>query len=179
MDLTYDCLKFKEKSTSGKICHEVYIKWRKTAQTDSKGQMYCALDDKISLALGFKTALDNWMPFFYAAHGCASEQQFLDKSKESPCLLKMRLFPKLHKPTDPIQGSVAAALPCVPDNLRTFFSQALIKAGIDNAIDTSRTMHAFRRGGLQYRFIYAPKRWTLYACRIWGGGGRAMTSKPL
>ena len=43
------------------------------------------------------------------------------------------------------------------------------KAGIDGA--EHFTTHCFRRGGAQYRFMFAPvgQRWTLARIRWWGG----------
>lgn len=48
----------------------------------------------------------------------------------------------------------------------TKFAEA---AGIPNA--GNFTTHCFRRGGAQYRFMFAPigKRWTLAKIRWWGG----------
>ena len=39
------------------------------------------------------------------------------------------------------------------------------------AIDKRYTTHCFRRGGAQYRFMFAPvgKRWSLSRIRWWGG----------
>jgi hypothetical protein len=40
------------------------------------------------------------------------------------------------------------------------------QAGI---INTSYTLHCFRRGGAQHRFLFARKKWSLRDCKWWGG----------
>lgn len=50
-------------------------------------------------------------------------------------------------------------------------SEAVSEAGIVSAVGGSFSTHCFRRGGAQYRFMFAPvgERWTLQCVRWWGG----------
>ena len=50
---------------------------------------------------------------------------------------------------------------------RELINEFTAQAGLTNQYST----HCFRRGGAQYRFMYAPigQRWTLNAIRWWGG----------
>ena len=50
---------------------------------------------------------------------------------------------------------------------RELLNKFTTEAGLPNRYST----HCFRRGGAQYRFMYAPigQRWTLNAIRWWGG----------
>ncbi|KAF8572542.1 hypothetical protein K439DRAFT_1238495, partial [Ramaria rubella] len=54
--------------------------------------------------------------------------------------------------------------------VQNWIDEFIVGAGIDIA-RARLTTHCFRRGGAQYRFMYAPvgKRWTLATIRWWGG----------
>jgi hypothetical protein len=47
----------------------------------------------------------------------------------------------------------------------------LTKFTLDANLHKNYTTHCFRRGGAQYRFMYAPvgERWSLNTVRWWGG----------
>lgn len=55
------------------------------------------------------------------------------------------------------------------DVIQGWINEFSAGAGIDTKVRL--TTHCFRRGGAQYRFMYAPygKRWTLATIRWWGG----------
>jgi hypothetical protein len=57
------------------------------------------------------------------------------------------------------------------DTVQGWINEATMGAGIRQAAGGSFSTHCFRRGGAQYRFMYAPigERWTLAVVRWWGG----------
>lgn len=65
--------------------------------------------------------------------------------------------------------SVQAHEPISPDTAQKMIVQIAKEAGVCKA--ENFTTHCFRRGGAQYRFMYAPigERWSLARIRWWGG----------
>jgi integrase len=65
--------------------------------------------------------------------------------------------------------SVHPDRPLSSDMVQKKILETATKAGIKGA--EKFTTHCFRRGGAQYRFMYAPmsKRWSLAQIRWWGG----------
>jgi len=57
------------------------------------------------------------------------------------------------------------------DTIQQMISDAVAGAQIPSAVGGSFSTHCFRRGGAQYRFMFAPvgKRWTLQRVQWWGG----------
>ena len=57
------------------------------------------------------------------------------------------------------------------DTVQKWISEFTTGAQIPQAAGGSFSTHCFRRGGAQYRFMFAPvgKRWTLRTVRWWGG----------
>ncbi|KAK4050376.1 plasma membrane localization protein [Microbotryomycetes sp. JL201] len=52
--------------------------------------------------------------------------------------------------------------------LNILMQQTFEQAGVDY-MDLQYTGHYLRRGGAQWRFIYARRKWSLHACQQWGG----------
>ena len=57
------------------------------------------------------------------------------------------------------------------DTVQNWINEATTGAEIRRASGGSFSTHCFRRGGAQYRFMYAPvgQRWSLAVVRWWGG----------
>jgi hypothetical protein len=57
------------------------------------------------------------------------------------------------------------------DTVQNWINEATTGAEIRQAAGGSFSTHCFRRGGAQYRFMYAPvgQRWSLAVVRWWGG----------
>lgn len=66
-------------------------------------------------------------------------------------------------------GVVHVASPMSHDIIQDWIDEFVSGAGINTKLRL--TTHCFRRGGAQYRFMYAPPgwRWTLATIRWWGG----------
>ena len=64
-------------------------------------------------------------------------------------------------------GVVQPREPLSHDTVQKWINEATTGAGIRGSFST----HCFRRGGAQYRFMFAPvgERWTLAMVRWWGG----------
>jgi hypothetical protein len=67
-------------------------------------------------------------------------------------------------------GSSHPDVPISHDTIQKWLDEFVREAGIRTG-STRLTTHCFRRGGAQYRFMYAPvgKRWSLATIRWWGG----------
>ncbi|GJJ13564.1 hypothetical protein Clacol_007819 [Clathrus columnatus] len=67
-------------------------------------------------------------------------------------------------------GLIQAKSPMSHDTIQKWINSFTTAAGI-NLMEANLTTHCFRRGGAQFRFMYAPvgKRWTLATIRWWGG----------
>ena len=72
-------------------------------------------------------------------------------------------------PTIGFGGIFHPERPMSPDMAQKRITTMAIEAGVHGA--EYFTTHCFRRGGAQYRFMFAPigKRWTLARIRWWGG----------
>jgi hypothetical protein len=70
-------------------------------------------------------------------------------------------------PTIGANGVVHPREPLSHDTVQKWINEAVEGAGIPGSFST----HCFRRGGAQYRFMFAPvgQRWTLAKVRWWGG----------
>jgi len=73
------------------------------------------------------------------------------------------IFPSITSKTGDIHFSTPLSVERVNQFLEEFGKSANIGGGF--------TSHCFQRGGIQYRFLFAPvhERWTLDQCRWWGG----------
>lgn len=74
------------------------------------------------------------------------------------------LFPSLSP-----NGTVEPHRPITSDVAQRIITNAATSAGLPGA--AFFTTHCFRRGGAQYRFMFAPvgQRWTLTSIHWWGG----------
>jgi len=74
------------------------------------------------------------------------------------------LFPSIST-----KGTIEPHRPISSDMAQKMISDAATAADLPSA--ASFTTHCFRRGGAQYRFMFAPigERWTLARIRWWGG----------
>jgi hypothetical protein len=48
-----------------------------------------------------------------------------------------------------------------------FFKKILLTVG--SGEENGYTLHCFRRGGSQHRFVYAAEKWSIRSCQWWGG----------
>ena len=86
-----------------------------------------------------------------------------------------RLLGRLLQPDDyifpsfSVNGIIQPHRPVTSDMVQKKINEMALSAGITGA--GHFTTHCFRRGGAQYRFMFAPigERWTLARIRWWGG----------
>jgi hypothetical protein len=91
--------------------------------------------------------------------------------------LEKKLLGRLLQPGDhifPHLGANATVDPSQPvsaDVIQQMIQSFTADSGIKLGSTLNFTTHCFRRGGAQYRFIFAPiaQRWNLAAMRWWGG----------
>jgi len=72
-------------------------------------------------------------------------------------------------PSISVKGTIEPHWAISSDAAQKMITQAATAAGLPGA--ALFTMHCFRRGGAQYRFMFAPigEQWTLARIRWWGG----------
>jgi len=68
-------------------------------------------------------------------------------------------------------GTLHPGEPISHDTIQKWLDKFVESAGIELTGNTKPTTHCFRRGGAQYRFMWAlvGKRWTLRTVHWWGG----------
>lgn len=80
-------------------------------------------------------------------------------------------------------GIIQPREPISHDAIQAMIHEAVQGAKIPQACGGTFSTHCFRRGGAQYRFMFAPfgQRWTLQRVRWWGGWaeGEQVRSWPL
>ena len=83
-----------------------------------------------------------------------------------PLLPDDYIFPHLSR-----NGNVEAFRECSHDKIQSLIDLFTQQAKVSLGPGKHYTTHCFRRGGAQYRFMYAPigKRWSLSRIRWWGG----------
>jgi len=93
----------------------------------------------------------NWLDFY---------ELLLDR----PLQPEDYLFPSIS-----VKGTIEPHRPITSDMAQKIISNAATSAGLPNA--ALFTTHCFRRGGAQYRFMFAPigEHWTLARIQWWGG----------
>ena len=96
-----------------------------------------------------------------------------------PLLPNDYVFPHLSR-----NGNVEVFRECSHDKIQSLIDLFVKQSNISLGAGKHYTTHCFRRGGAQYRFMYAPlgKRWSLSRIRWWGGWAKgehvsAMTVK--
>jgi integrase len=89
--------------------------------------------------------------------------------------LRHEVYARDLRPEDLIFPSVdkngTSAAPRAPMSLDTI-QRWIDKIVVDTGLNMSHgrfTTHCFRRGGAQFHFMYAQKKWPLRVCRWWGG----------
>ena len=142
------------------------MKWRKTNTTDAKGQKYNLVDvpeedSECPDAFKPRKALENWLKVFFSAYN--GEESFYSAGHDTS---NMIIFPDIN-----MKGKISFGKEMDKQKFRLLMQDTMVAAGIDRKDDSSRTLHTFRRGGFQDKFIFQKPRWNLRVCRWWGGWG--------
>lgn len=76
------------------------------------------------------------------------------------------LFPSIS-----VNGIAQPQFSITHDVIQSWLDEFTTKSGVADLVRGNFTTHCLRRGGAQYRFMYAPpsQRWTLARIRWWGG----------
>lgn len=66
-------------------------------------------------------------------------------------------------------GQIKFGEPTSRSGFEALMDGIIQKSGVLEGRNGKFTTHCFRRGGAQYRFMYAPRKWSLKAVKWWGG----------
>ncbi|KAF8325729.1 hypothetical protein F5887DRAFT_1085236 [Amanita rubescens] len=66
-------------------------------------------------------------------------------------------------------GQIKFGVPTSRSGFEAIMDDIVQKSGVMQGRNGKFTTHCFRRGGAQYRFMYAPRKWSLKAVKWWGG----------
>ena len=66
-------------------------------------------------------------------------------------------------------GQIKFGVPTSRSGFEAIMDVIVQKSGVMQGRNGKFTTHCFRRGGAQYRFMYAPRKWSLKAVKWWGG----------
>ncbi|KAJ4475118.1 hypothetical protein C8R41DRAFT_869964 [Lentinula lateritia] len=118
-------------------------------ETQLNGHRYNLYPQKIRAICAY-THLSIWMSF---------SEQYILRRKYAP---EDYIFPNIN-----VNGITIQNKPVTPEAVQKMINEFTTAAGVPGAFTT----HCFRRGGAQYRFMFAPvgERWTLARIRWWGG----------
>ncbi|KAH7871951.1 uncharacterized protein C8R40DRAFT_1273810 [Lentinula edodes] len=118
-------------------------------ETQLNGHRYNLYPQKIRAICAY-THVSVWMDF--------SEKHILRRKYEP----EDYIFPNINA-----NGITVQNQPVTPEAVQKMIDEFTSSAGVPGAFTT----HCFRRGGAQYRFMFAPigERWTLARIRWWGG----------
>ena len=66
-------------------------------------------------------------------------------------------------------GQIKFGKPTSRSGFEALMDDIIQRSGVLEGRNGKFTTHCFRRGGAQYRFMYAPRKWSLKAVKWWGG----------
>lgn len=66
-------------------------------------------------------------------------------------------------------GKLKIGEPTSRSGFETFMEKIIDSSGVLKGWNGKFTTHCFRRGGAQWRFMWAPMKWSLKAVKWWGG----------
>jgi hypothetical protein len=132
--------------------HTIRVACRKTDKTDTEGHLTLTLGQIYNVYASpnepfacLFTAIQRWIIF-------------LEKIMKRKLQSNEYLFP--------LYNSKGGKLDSLNPTTKPFFRSILDTVG---GLNHGYTMHCFRRGGGQHKFLYAAKKWTLRSCKWWGG----------
>jgi hypothetical protein len=68
-----------------------------------------------------------------------------------------------------IKGRIKVREPLSQTRVQALLDQFASDSGLLDGRNGRYTTHCFRRGGAQYRFMFAKEKWSLKAVKWWGG----------
>ncbi|KAF8325745.1 hypothetical protein F5887DRAFT_1085118 [Amanita rubescens] len=151
INLQFGNVKLCQQSATGRLYHEFQLVFRKTNKDPNKAQTYFIPQSTSEPEIDCYTHLLNWVSY---------QQGLIARSLGVGDLV----FPAIAS-----TGQIKFGVPTSRSGFETIMDDIVKKSGVMQGRNGKFTTHCFRRGGAQYRFMYAPKKWSLKAVKWWGG----------
>jgi hypothetical protein len=147
--LRYGFLESELSTAMGSVFFNIRVPFRKTHQMDADGQLFEVHPQPDLPAADMYTFVNEWIRFCEECLGKALEPDDF-------------LFPNVAR--QKLQPGRRMSRGC----FSTLFQKLCRLSGIAGN-NATFSLHCFRRGGAQHRFILSDKKWSLAAVKFWGG----------
>ncbi|KAJ6506544.1 hypothetical protein C8R45DRAFT_922728 [Mycena sanguinolenta] len=150
VNLQFKDIKFNLRSKTRIPYHEFSLIFRKTNKDPTKVQKYMVQIDLAHPEIDCYTHLATWK-----AH--------MERLLGRPLTAKDYVFPALAS-----TGQIKFGEPTSRSAFETLLDEVVDKSNVLQGRNGKFTTHCFRRGGAQYRFLWADRKWSLKAVKWWG-----------
>ncbi|KAJ7488522.1 hypothetical protein B0H11DRAFT_2230062 [Mycena galericulata] len=151
INLQFKDIKFNLQSPTGIPYHEFSLIFRKTNKDPTKVQKYMVQVDLAHPEIDCYTHVNAW-------------KKHMEKLLGRPLYGTDFVFPAVAS-----TGQLKFGEPTSRSGFENFLDDVVEKSGVMNGRNGKFTTHCFRRGGAQYRFLWAERKWSLKAVKWWGG----------
>ncbi|KAF7351924.1 hypothetical protein MVEN_01154200 [Mycena venus] len=151
VSLQFKDIKLNLHSKTGIPYHEFSLIFRKTNKDPTKVQKYMVQIDLAHPEIDYYTHVEAWK-----AH--------MERLLGRPLARRDYVFPALAS-----TGQIKFGEPTSRSAFETLLDEVVDKSNVLQGRNGKFTTHCFRRGGAQYRFLWADRKWSLKAVKWWGG----------
>jgi hypothetical protein len=169
INLQFGNVKLCQQSATGKLYHEFQLVFRKTNKDPNKGAGVFYMHKRY-LSHGTSAAQTYFIPqntsepeidcYTHLLDWVLYQQGFIAR----PLGVDDLIFPAIAS-----TGQIKFGVPTSRSGFEAIMDDIVKKSGVMQGRNGKFTTHCFRRGGAQYRFMYAPRKWSLKAVKWWGG----------
>ncbi|KAJ8481608.1 hypothetical protein ONZ45_g15254 [Pleurotus djamor] len=172
VNLQIQHVRFSETSPSGQPYHEFSLIFRKTNKDPTKGERYELCFSTLILALMpsgtsgqiYHVPSQPTSPEIDCYAHLNAWKSHMESLLSRPLQSQDFVFPALAS-----TGRVKFGESISRSAFETLMNKVVDKSGVLDGRNGRYTTHCFRRGGAQYRFMWAPHKWSLKAVKWWGG----------
>ncbi|KAF8147030.1 hypothetical protein K438DRAFT_1989996 [Mycena galopus ATCC 62051] len=151
VNLQFKDIKLNMKSHTGIPYHEFTLIFRKTNKDPTKGQKYMIQLDSAHPEIDCYTHIDNW-------------KTHMETVLQRPLRGTDFVFPAIASTGQLKFGECTSR-----SGFESFLEDIVQRSDVMKGRNGKFTTHCFRRGGAQYRFLWAQRKWSLKAVKWWGG----------
>ncbi|KAF7354486.1 hypothetical protein MVEN_01137900 [Mycena venus] len=151
INLQFKDIKLNLRSKTGIPYHEFSLIFRKTNKDPTKVQKYMVQIDPAHPEIDCYTHVEAWK---------AHMERLLGRRLAGTDYV----FPALAS-----TGQIKFGEPTSRSAFETLLDEVVDKSNVLQGRNGRFTTHCFRRGGAQYRFLWADRKWSLKAVKWWGG----------
>ena len=164
-------MKLCQQTSSGNLHHEFQLIFRKTNKDPTKGEDQYSIVKMIVTALIHDLVGQTYLIppnatnseidcYTHLLNWVMHQQGLISRPLEGSDFV----FPAIAS-----TGQIKFGEPTSRTGFETLMDNIVQKSGVMKGRNGKFTTHCFRRGGAQYRFMYAPRMWSLKAVKWWGG----------